>query len=79
MVSFRRAAATRPHAAAAPNHRNPGALGCVDGRDVSDRIKYYPYYAIPFEIVLPALLWIVSEIRARKRRGQEGEAGIRQE
>ena len=31
-------------------------------------IKYYPYYAIPFEIVIPVLLWAVSEIRARKER-----------
>lgn len=31
-------------------------------------IKFYPYYAIPFEIAIPALLWIVSETRARKER-----------
>lgn len=31
-------------------------------------IKYYAVYAMPFQAVLPALLWIVSEIRTR--RGQ---------
>lgn len=42
-------------------------------------VKYYPYYAIPFEIALPLILWVVSEIRARKSangaRGPEAAAG----
>lgn len=29
-------------------------------------IKYYAIYAAPFEVLLPALLWIVSEIRAKR-------------
>ena len=34
--------------------------------------KYYSYYAIPFEIVLPIIIWAVSEIRARKSRKELG-------
>jgi spore germination protein KB len=33
-------------------------------------VKVYPYYAIPFEIALPLILWIVSEVRARKTTGR---------
>ena len=29
-------------------------------------VKYYAIYAIPFEVILPALLWIVSEIRSKR-------------
>ena len=35
--------------------------------------KYFPYYAIPFEIVLPIIIWVVSEIRARKSHKELGE------
>jgi spore germination protein KB len=31
-------------------------------------VKFYPYYAIPFEIAVPVLLWAVSEIRAKRER-----------
>ena len=31
-------------------------------------VNYYPYYTIPFEIALPVLIWVVSEIRTRKER-----------
>jgi len=39
-------------------------------------VKYYPFYAIPFEIALPVIVWAVSEIRARKSR--RGEGGTRE-
>lgn len=43
-------------------------------------LDYYGYYAIPFELVLPILLWAVSEIRSRKSGktcapGDPGDAG----
>ena len=38
-------------------------------------VKYYPNYAIPFEIALPLIVWGVSEIRARKGRKEEGGTG----
>ncbi len=31
-------------------------------------IFYYPYYALPFEIALPFLTWILSEVRARRKK-----------
>jgi spore germination protein KB len=33
--------------------------------DLFTFVEYYPLYAIPFQLVLPALVWIVSEVRAR--------------
>ena len=38
--------------------------------DMFSFVKVYPYYAIPFEIALPLILWIVSEVRARKTAGK---------
>ena len=32
-------------------------------------LNYYGFYAIPFELVIPVLLWTVSEIRSRKSGG----------
>ena len=32
-------------------------------------LNYYGFYAIPFELVIPILLWTVSEIRSRKSGG----------
>jgi spore germination protein KB len=31
-------------------------------------IKYYPLYALPFQIAIPAILWVPSELRARRAR-----------
>ena len=39
-------------------------------------IKYYPYYAFPFQVALPLVIWIVSEIRARKARKAGGATGL---
>ncbi len=33
-------------------------------------IKYYPYYVIPFQIILPIIILIGAEIKVRKDRGQ---------
>jgi len=30
--------------------------------------KVYPYYAFPFEVILPIITWILAEIRVRKNR-----------
>mgnify|MGYP002349358349 FL=1 len=35
-------------------------------------VKAYPYYALPFEVALPAALWAASEIRARKAKRAAG-------
>lgn len=35
-------------------------------------IRYYPYYAIPFQIILPIIIWIAAEIKVRKRK-EEGK------
>jgi spore germination protein KB len=35
-------------------------------------VKYYPYYAIPFQIILPLALWVFSEISARREKRLSG-------
>ena len=37
-------------------------------------IRYYPYYAALFQIVLPVALWITSEVRARRKKPAEQAA-----
>jgi spore germination protein KB len=32
-------------------------------------IKVYPYYAFPFQVVIPLIVWIFAEIKARKGQG----------
>lgn len=34
-------------------------------------LKYYPYYAFPFQVLIPLLVWVVGELR---RRGRESPA-----
>lgn len=34
-------------------------------------ILYYPYYALPFQVVLPFLAWILSEVRARRKKNAQ--------
>jgi spore germination protein KB len=34
---------------------------------------YYPYYAIPFQILIPLVVWIGGEIHV-KRNKQQGQA-----
>jgi spore germination protein KB len=29
--------------------------------------KVYPYYAFPFQVLIPVLLWLAAEIKARKK------------
>ncbi len=31
-------------------------------------VAYYVYYALPFEVALPLLAWILSEVRARRKK-----------
>lgn len=31
--------------------------------------EIYPIYAFPFQVILPVLIWIAAEIKARKRKG----------
>jgi hypothetical protein len=31
-------------------------------------IQVYEYFAIPFQIVIPGLIWVVSEIQAKKQK-----------
>ncbi|WMJ24041.1 endospore germination permease [Paludicola sp. MB14-C6] len=31
-------------------------------------INYYGYYAIPFQVVIPTLIWITAEVKTRKQR-----------
>lgn len=31
-------------------------------------VPYYTYFALPFQVLLPGVLWVVSEIRARKKQ-----------
>ncbi len=37
-------------------------------------VKYYAYYAIPFQILLPLILWAFSEIGERRKRRLSGAA-----
>ena len=37
--------------------------------DMFSFVVVYPYYAIPFEILVPLALWIASEVNARKTAG----------
>ena len=37
-------------------------------------IKYYGYYVIPFQILLPLILWAFSEIGERRKRRLSGAA-----
>jgi hypothetical protein len=30
-------------------------------------LKYYHYYTIPFQMMIPLVVWIVAEIRAKKK------------
>ena len=38
-------------------------------------IDHYGFYAFPFQVVLPIVLWVASEIRARKSGGKAYERG----
>ncbi len=31
--------------------------------DMKDWVKVYPYYAIPFQIIVPIVMWIIAELR----------------
>lgn len=31
----------------------------------------YPYYAFPFQVIIPLILWIITEIKAKKRQGKK--------
>lgn len=43
----------------------------INVMDMFGFIKYYPYYAIPFEFMIPVLIWIVGEISVHiKNRGK---------
>jgi spore germination protein KB len=30
--------------------------------------KVYPYYAFPFQVILPIIIWILAEIKAKKMK-----------
>lgn len=36
--------------------------------EMFDFLEIYQYYAIPFEIIIPLLLWILAEIQARRQK-----------
>lgn len=47
------------------------ALCAVVYRNVMEMfgfIRYYRYYAIPFQIILPLMIWLAAEIKARRRK-----------
>ena len=29
--------------------------------------KVYPYYALPFQVILPIIIWILAEIKVKKQ------------
>jgi spore germination protein KB len=33
-----------------------------------DFVRFYRYYAIPFQILIPIIIWIAAEIKMRKKR-----------
>jgi spore germination protein KB len=38
--------------------------------------KVYPYYSFPMQVILPVIIWIMAEIKARKRKcGKTGDNG----
>lgn len=50
------------------------ALGFVIYRSTLEMINFldlYPYYAIPFQLAIPILVWVVGEIKVRKMRKKE--------
>lgn len=34
-------------------------------------VKLYPYYAMPFQIIIPILTWVFAEVRARRKKQDE--------
>lgn len=38
--------------------------------EITEFIEYYPYYAAPFQVLLPLILWIGAEIQMKKRRNR---------
>jgi len=47
------------------------ALGTVlysNAMQLFDFIRIYQYYAIPFQIIIPLIVWITAEIKMRKKR-----------
>jgi spore germination protein KB len=38
-------------------------------------LVYYPFYALPFEVLLPVLIWIFSEVHARRKKQAQIAAG----
>jgi spore germination protein KB len=33
--------------------------------------KVYPYYALPFQVILPMIIWVLAEIKAKKMKRQK--------
>jgi spore germination protein KB len=33
--------------------------------------KVYPYYAFPFQVIIPIIIWILAEIKTRKTSSQK--------
>lgn len=41
-------------------------------------MKVYPYYAFPFQVILPLIIWVLAEIKAKKMKGQKpGKAKLK--
>jgi len=40
--------------------------------EMFDFVRFYPYYALPFQVILPILVWIAAEIRTRKQKNVSG-------
>jgi spore germination protein KB len=36
--------------------------------EMFDFLKFYTYYAIPFQVIIPLVVWIAAVVRIRKRR-----------
>jgi spore germination protein KB len=39
--------------------------------EMFDFLEIYQYYAIPFQIMIPLLIWVLAEIKARRHRGNK--------
>lgn len=53
------------------------ALAAVSNKSTMEMfsfIAYYPYYALPFQILIPLLVWITAEIKHRRSKNRSSPA-----
>jgi spore germination protein KB len=36
--------------------------------EMFDFVKFYEYYALPFQLLIPLIIWITAEIRTKRGR-----------